>query len=331
MNQNKPLVTIVLMAYNQEEMVGEAVRSVLAQSYDSLEIIISDDCSSDNTWCIICDEVSAFQRERGRNHVVLNRNEENLGIARHWNKVLSMIHGELIVCNAGDDISLPNRVEEIVKVWITHPSATVFCHGAYCIGLDGRKINNNIINTNPLFPLGAMMAYSTRVIKEFVPISEPGAWEDDVYARRGQMLGDSVLINMPLLCYRIGCGGISSGHHNDYRSQRTRIADGCLAADRQSRKDLESCRKRIGEQKYKEILELIKQHEQRYTDEWNLINARNPIRKVQALNALYPEYSVWSKCKRFLLVSLPLPILKLLRHIILQTMRKISLPSIWKL
>ena len=48
-----PLVTFALFTYNQERYVREAVEGVLAQTYEPLEIIISDDCSTDMTFSII--------------------------------------------------------------------------------------------------------------------------------------------------------------------------------------------------------------------------------------------------------------------------------------
>ena len=49
-NDKKPLVTVALFAYNSEELVGDAVESLLAQTYSPLEIILSDDCSTDGTF-----------------------------------------------------------------------------------------------------------------------------------------------------------------------------------------------------------------------------------------------------------------------------------------
>ena len=102
----KPLVTISMITYNQERYVRDAVRGALAQTYEPLEIVISDDCSTDGTWNIIVDEVESYRKSGGiHKNIVLNRNEKNLGIIRHCQAQQSRIHGELRVGNAGDDIS----------------------------------------------------------------------------------------------------------------------------------------------------------------------------------------------------------------------------------
>ena len=81
---DKPLVTISMLTYNQERYVRDAVRGVLAQTYEPLEIVISDDCSTDGTWNIILEEVDAYRKSGGvHKNIVLNRNEKNLGLIRH--------------------------------------------------------------------------------------------------------------------------------------------------------------------------------------------------------------------------------------------------------
>ena len=53
MNSNKPLVSLVIAFYNQENFVEDAVKGALSQTYDNLEIILSDDCSTDKTFEVI--------------------------------------------------------------------------------------------------------------------------------------------------------------------------------------------------------------------------------------------------------------------------------------
>ncbi|MDP6474553.1 MAG: glycosyltransferase [Alphaproteobacteria bacterium] len=99
-----PTVSFLLPAYNQEAFVRDAVRSVLAQDYEPLEIILSDDCSSDRTFEIIENEASAY---KGPHSVVLNRNEMNLGI-EHINKLQQLASGTILVTGHGDDLSMPS-------------------------------------------------------------------------------------------------------------------------------------------------------------------------------------------------------------------------------
>lgn len=58
---DRPLVTFALFAYNQEDYVREAVQDAFAQTYEPLEIILSDDCSSDRTYQIMHEMAVAYR------------------------------------------------------------------------------------------------------------------------------------------------------------------------------------------------------------------------------------------------------------------------------
>ena len=110
----KPLVTFAIATYNQQGLIEEAIRSAFQQSYVPLEILISDDCSTDKTYDVIQEIVKSYN---GPHTITLNQNPENLGIGRHWDQIGRAAKGELIIHAAGDDISLPFRTEILVKVW----------------------------------------------------------------------------------------------------------------------------------------------------------------------------------------------------------------------
>ena len=69
-------VTLGIFTYNQEKYIKQCILSAVALKYDNLEIIISDDCSTDNTFEVIQDTVSSIQTDH---QIVINRNERNLG------------------------------------------------------------------------------------------------------------------------------------------------------------------------------------------------------------------------------------------------------------
>ena len=111
---DRPLISFILMCYNQEDYIRDAVAGALAQDYSPLEIIICDDCSGDRTFEIAQEVISEYH---GPHHVRLYRNENNKGLAGNTNQALGMSRGELIVLAAGDDISLPERTRMIAEAW----------------------------------------------------------------------------------------------------------------------------------------------------------------------------------------------------------------------
>ena len=115
----KPLVTMLIVFYNQEKYAADAVRGALSQDYENLEIILSDDGSKDNTFKVL---QKAVKNYNGPHKVILNCNKPNLGISNHFNKLIyELSHGEYIVFAGGDDVSEPSRVSTSVRFLEDHP------------------------------------------------------------------------------------------------------------------------------------------------------------------------------------------------------------------
>lgn len=108
------LVTFALFAYNQEKYIREAVEGAFAQTYEPLEIILSDDCSTDRTFEIMSEMVEAYN---GPHRIKLIRNEQNRGISLHVRHIHEIANGEIIIHAAGDDISYPTRTTKTVQAF----------------------------------------------------------------------------------------------------------------------------------------------------------------------------------------------------------------------
>ncbi|HTZ36144.1 MAG TPA: glycosyltransferase [Stellaceae bacterium] len=109
-----PLVTYRLQCYRHENFVAEAVRSVFAQTYSPLEILITDDCSPDRTFDIITELAAGY---RGPHRVVIHRSEQNRHNFGHANEGLPFIGGEFFLWLSGDDVAEPEQVERLVGAW----------------------------------------------------------------------------------------------------------------------------------------------------------------------------------------------------------------------
>lgn len=108
------IVTIVVVTYNSSSYVEETLNSVLKQTFphDQLEIIISDDCSTDNT-PNICRKFVEDHKEKFYN-VLFIQTSCNKGICGNYNNALERVHGEWIKYIAGDDRLKPNCIERFV-------------------------------------------------------------------------------------------------------------------------------------------------------------------------------------------------------------------------
>ncbi len=110
----RPLVTFALFAYNQEKYIREAVEGAFSQTYEPLEIILSDDCSTDRTFEIIQEMAAEY---RGPHLVRVLQTPENVGILSHVLMRGKQASGNIIVVAAGDDVSMPDRTMSIVKAF----------------------------------------------------------------------------------------------------------------------------------------------------------------------------------------------------------------------
>lgn len=108
------IVTIVVVTYNSSSYVEETLNSVSKQTFphDQLEIIISDDCSTDNT-PNICRKFVEDHKENFYN-VLFIQTSCNKGICGNYNNALERVHGEWIKYIAGDDRLKPNCIERFV-------------------------------------------------------------------------------------------------------------------------------------------------------------------------------------------------------------------------
>ena len=104
-----PRVSIGLPLYNAERYLTQAFDSLLAQDYEDVEIIVSDNASTDRTWQICEDYAGRDARIR------LYRNSENMGAAYNYNRTLELARGELFKWAAYDDICAPHFVCSCVE------------------------------------------------------------------------------------------------------------------------------------------------------------------------------------------------------------------------
>jgi GT2 family glycosyltransferase len=116
---NKPLVSICLPTYNYARYLPESITSCLNQTYESLEIIIVDDGSTDNSQEVI----RSFADPRIR----FVQNPVRLGLVKNWNKTLSLVQGEIVKYIFADDILAEDAIERMVAALDNPGVDLVFC------------------------------------------------------------------------------------------------------------------------------------------------------------------------------------------------------------
>lgn len=120
-----PTVSVIVPIYNQAPFIRETLDSVLDQDYPSIELVLSDDGSTDGTSDILGEYA---EREPERVKVVLS--ERNTGIAGAFNRALDAHTGDYIAWLGGDDVMLPGKLSRQVAILESRPDAIGCCHDA---------------------------------------------------------------------------------------------------------------------------------------------------------------------------------------------------------
>ena len=130
-SKEKPTVSVVIPAYNRAHSIGQAIQTVLNQTYQDLEIIVVDDGSSDNT----SEVVRSLKDERIR----YIRHEENKGAPAARNTGIKAAQGEYIAFQDSDDEWLPQKLEKQMKVFETVPPKVGVVYSGFLRIENGKK------------------------------------------------------------------------------------------------------------------------------------------------------------------------------------------------
>ena len=118
---DSPLVSVPVITYNSSETVLETLDSIAGQTYQNLELIVSDDCSTDNTVEICCEWIEAHKERFVRTELLTV--EKNTGVSGNMNRAEKACQGEWVKGIAGDDILLSDCVETYIEYVKEHPDA----------------------------------------------------------------------------------------------------------------------------------------------------------------------------------------------------------------
>jgi len=229
-----PRATIALIAFNQRQWLAEAIAACFAQTCEPIEILLSDDASSDGSYELMCEMAEAYI---GPHAVKCRQNEWNLGIGQHYNRIVEASSGALIVTAAGDDISLPNRVGEILRAWDRFDNKPDLI-SSHLIDMDFSGAEFDVIRVDNLakwvspahwarkrpYVIGASHAFTKRLHQRFGPFASDLTYEDQVMAFRACCMGGGITVDQPLVKYRRGGVSSQSGKDADRKtfSERTR-------------------------------------------------------------------------------------------------------------
>lgn len=228
-----PKASLIVLCYKQEAMVARAIEAALAQQGPPLEIIISDDASPDRSFDVINACVANYN---GPHHVIVRRNDINLGVNNHINLIVDLARSDLTIWSAADDISAPDRALRVIQAHEATGAALLFSD-ATTVDEAGRPVPSShqkavlYHSSSPTdaarsfaLYLGATLACHKVIFQRFGPLPAIAVHEDLILGFRACLLQSLHYIPEKLVTYTAGIG-----------ISQVKRADTSREANRQSR------------------------------------------------------------------------------------------------
>ncbi|QCR22168.1 glycosyltransferase family A protein [Pontibacter sp. SGAir0037] len=148
---NRPLISVLMTAYNREKYIAEAIESIIGSVYNNWELIISDDCSTDTTLEI----AKAYAAKDNR--IKVYSNEYNLGDYPNRNRAASLASGEFLMYVDSDDLLFPDAMEQCLGLFDQFPEASFGIYNpdaTIAKALEAKQIINQHFFVKPCLLIG---------------------------------------------------------------------------------------------------------------------------------------------------------------------------------
>lgn len=210
-DKKKTLVSIIISAYNAEKYIESCVNSVLNQTYSNIEIIVVDDCSTDNTGVIL----DSYSDKR----LIVIHNEANCGLTVNLNKAILISHGEYIARLDSDDICCKDRIAKQLEFMYLHPEVDVLGSNAYLIDENDNikgvtdetigdvRIKEKVVLLNPF--IHPTVFFKADVLKKYMYNEAFRSCQDFELWVRMQKNIHFENMKEPLLYYRLNFEGVT--------------------------------------------------------------------------------------------------------------------------
>lgn len=136
----EPLVSVLIATYNGQRTIEVALENICNSTYRNLEIVILDDCSTDETYQICQKKAEKDSR------ISLNRNHTNLGINETYNQLFGLSRGKYIVWNDQDDKRDKTFIEKAVK-YLELENDAVLCHSHTLVTVNHQPVHSTRLDS----------------------------------------------------------------------------------------------------------------------------------------------------------------------------------------
>ena len=231
--EKAPYVSVLMITYNHEKYIIQAVSTILEQTYTNFELIISDDTSPDNTQKVLLNYLCDYKGHIPIRYIRLHNN-----CHRHREVFQSFARGELLLTMDGDDFSMPHRLQRTVELWksLTPIPSTMIVNAHRYIDATGEIIGKALENhwctpggkiyfepqnpldlSYPMFGSGTVMSHEFFRWTNQLDNSNPVIAGDSVRARRALLHQGIWFVDEALFYYRVNSGSVSFSGIGDKR------------------------------------------------------------------------------------------------------------------
>ena len=187
-----PRVSVGLPVHNGEAYLAEAIEAILGQSFADLELIVSDNASSDTTEEIVRGFEAADER------ISFQRHERNLGAAPNFNLTFQRASGEYFAWAAHDDVLEPEFLARCVEALDADPGAVIACTGVRFIDADGATLGDYRPATSRLDSENPVERFADLILNDHLCLEVFGLMRAEAL-RRTSLLGGYVNSDRVLL------------------------------------------------------------------------------------------------------------------------------------
>lgn len=245
----EPLVSVCVACYNHQNYVADFLESLLDQTYSNIEVIIADDCSSDNSVNIIKSYLPKLEKKF--TNVILKVNKKNLGITHNSNNLMKAATGKYYKSMASDDVFYPEAIAKMVEFMEEHEECGLLLTNVLFVGdsykykasggvigkgykksiknkLESEKLCYNLLDKNFIYAPGVMIRKS--VIEKYGYYDESMIVEDYEYWLRLSRRVKFGYIDEPLVYYRRGETSISYVSTKNGKKKMDSMISGAIQA-----------------------------------------------------------------------------------------------------
>lgn len=208
-------ISVCMATHNGSQYVEKQINSILTQLSVNDELIIVDDCSCDHT----VDIIQGFEDHR----ICIIQNYSNIGVINNFEKAILNAQGDIIFLSDQDDIWMPNKIQEVTKIFTQQRNVTLVTSNIGVIDEDDNLISNSKLVGDfipsfipnlfrPRFR-GCTLAFRREMLNYFLPFPKDIPMHDIWIGLVNEIYGQTFYIDKPLIKYRRHSNNVTSDRH----------------------------------------------------------------------------------------------------------------------